>query len=208
VSDTKAGETYTAEEPATPPRPRRRLFLVLILLILLGLVLYQNRGKFIAAVVNGRPITRFELDGRMVARYGDATLEEMINEHLVKSEAQAKGVKTSPEEINSRLEEFTKQIGENTKLEDFLTQRGFTLEEFKKQIELDILVKKLTAGSVNISDQELADFISKNRASLTATSEADLKNEALEILSSRKRNETFQKWFQELKNKAKVQKFI
>jgi len=182
--------------------------LVLIFIVFLFFIANKNRNLFFAATVNGRPITRLELDQRMVSRYGQATTEEIISEVLIRDEANKKGLKVTAAEVDTKIAEITKNIGANGNLVDLLAQQGMTMTDLRSQIELQLLVEKLTVGLVNVSDREVTDYLDKNRSSFSATSEAELRTEAMDSLVSQKRGESLQKWFNDLKSKAKITKYL
>lgn len=190
------------------PKMSNKVFLLLALIVVLVLVLYKNKGVLVAAMVNGKPVLRYSLDAKLEQRYGAATLDEIINEQLIRDEAGQKGFKASSSEIDTKVGEITKRFGDQKALDSVLAQQGMTMAELKKQVELQVLIEKITAGSVNVSDQDVASYIEKNRSSLTATDEAGLRDEALGILTQQKKGEAFQKWFADLKAKAKVTKYL
>ena len=89
-----------------------------------------------------------------------------------------------------------------------MAQQGDTVEDFRHRVELQLLLEKLTAGQVQVSDTEITDYIDKNRASMTATDEAGLREEAKATLTSDKQNTVLRQYFAEIKSKAKVLKFL
>src|SRR4030066_771684 len=58
----------------------------LILVIVLGLM-YLAKGLFIAAVVNGRPVSRLTLIKNLEKAQGKTTLDNLITEELISQEA-------------------------------------------------------------------------------------------------------------------------
>lgn len=149
-----------------------------------------------------------ELHKELEKRYGKAVLEDLVSEQLIRQEAAKKGVKATDAEINLKTDEFKIQLGANVNFDEFLAQRGYSATDFRKQVEVQIILEKLTTGAINISDQELKDFIDQNKANLTATDEAALKAEALQYLTSQKKNEAMQKWFTDLKAKSRVVTYL
>jgi len=55
-------------------------------IIILGLIAF-NKGLIVAAIVNNKPIFRFNVDTVLVSRYGTQTLDNMITEQLIQDEA-------------------------------------------------------------------------------------------------------------------------
>lgn len=186
----------------------RKAFVLGIFVIFIAVLLYKNKSILFVAKINNRPITRLELDQRLVARYGSAMIDEMVSEQLIKDEGSAKQIKVSASEVDSKIDEITKRLGANVNINDLLSQQGMTMADLRRQIELQLLVEKLTVGLVNVSDAEITEYIDKNKATMTATDEAGTRKEALDTLASQKKGEAIQKWFTDLKAKAKITKYI
>src|SRR3990167_5740864 len=113
--------TEPAEVPAArnPRKPVPLLMLAPIVIALVILIAWANTssgrntqlGKFvnnktsflIAASVNGQPIWRHDLDKVLVSRYGSTTLDELINEHLIKTEAAKRGITASSQDVTAKI---------------------------------------------------------------------------------------------------------
>lgn len=206
VFDIPGSEPYKSV-PAKS-RPMGKYLFLILLLVVLAAVVVKNKSLIVAAMVNGRPIMRISLDRQLVSRYGPSLLEEMINDELINGEAEKKGIKVSQDEINAEISKIETSLGGKTNLDQALTAQGMTMNDLKVDVQRRLLINKMIAGSVNVSDQEITDFINKNRESMTATDDAGLKREALDALSSQKKSEVTQKWFTDLKAKAKVSKYL
>lgn len=184
------------------------VLLGLVIIVLLATLAAKNKGWFVAGMVNGKPITKFELDKKMTERYGSQTLDELINEKLVKDAADKKGLKAGKNDIDAKEQEIRTRLGSNISLEQALTQQNMTLDEFRKQLELQVLVEKLVSDQVKVTDQDINDFLEKNKNSLVATEEAKMKEETKQILTQQKTNEAFSKYFSDLKTQSKILKFL
>lgn len=83
-------------EPSLPSgtntgyRKTHLLYLVVALLALCALLL-ANKGLLVAAIVDGKPIWRWELTRVLTDRYGATTLEGMLSERLIAREAKKTG---------------------------------------------------------------------------------------------------------------------
>ena len=53
-----------------------------------------------------------------------------------------------------------------------------TKTDFENQIRLQLTVEKILGKDVAVADTEVDDFIAKNRTTMTATGEAELRGEA------------------------------
>lgn len=210
--DTKTTDFLKA--PAIMRDPKVRTFwktpsfyIGFLVLALVG-VLLLNKSWWLAAMVNGRPIFRWDLNKTMAARFGQQTLEGMISEQLIADEAKKTGVTIEKSELDAKIAEIMKGFGENVKLEDLLQMQGMSKEDFEKQLRLQLTVERILGKDVAVSDEEVAGYIASNSAFMTATDEASLNTEAREAIRTQKINDQVQNWFTELKAKAKILRFL
>lgn len=198
-----------AEAPTPPPQkfPTKYLYLIVALLALSALVL-ANKGMLVAAVVDGRPIFRWELNRVLVDRYGKQTLEGMVSEALIASESRKQGVVVPPAEVAVREEEIVKGLGGGMSLEEILKIQGLSKDEFDRQITMQLTVQKLLGKDLTITEADLDNYIATNGAMLVATEEAALRAEARQAILDAHIGEKLQPWFNELKAKAKILRFL
>lgn len=184
-----------------------RILGVLILVALVILV-WRNKGIFVAGTINNQPIWRWDLEKRMVARSGNQVFEEMVNESLLKSAAAKKGITVSDAELNQKIKDIEKSLNGQISLADALSQQGMSMDEFRRQVSLQIMVEKLTADSVKISEDDVAKYLEQNQSMLTATDEAGMRAEARQNLTREKQSTAFQKIFDDLKKSAKIKNYL
>lgn len=185
-----------------------KLLLPIVLLLVLLILFLTNKGLLFAAVVNGKPIFRWDLNRVMASRFGQQTLENMINEQLIADAARKAGVTVTQQEIDAKEKELVASLGDNVKLEDLLKYQGMTKGDFDDQIRLQFTVQKVLGKDITVSDAEITSFIATSGAQLRATDPAKLKDEARQAIMEKKIGEKVQPWFLELKQKAKVIKFL
>lgn len=118
--------------------------------------------------VNGVPIRQSEVLERLWKRFGDETLEEMIDEILLRQEAKAKGVAASAAEVESRFKRLTAQFSDPKILADQLEQNGTSVEGLKKDLAEQITREKLIvlARGLKVGDEELQKAFDANKADL------------------------------------------
>lgn len=181
---------------------------IAVVLIVIAVLLWRNKGIIIAGKVNNEPIWRWELERRMVARAGNQVFEEMVNESLLKAAASKKGIVVTDSELNQKVKEIEKSLNGQISLADALAQQSMSMDEFRRQVGLQIIVEKLTADSVKVTDEEVATYVEQNKSLLTATDEAGLKEEAKQNLMRERQSTAFQKIFDDLKKSAKIQNYL
>lgn len=197
-----------SEEPVVRKRPTWVYVVFAVLVLgLIGLFIV-NRGMFIAAVVNGKPIFRWDLNNVLVTRYGQQTLDGMITESIIAEEAQKSNIAVTQEEINQRGEDILQSFGSTLSVDEFLQLQGLSRSEFDNQLKLQLTVQKILTKDLQISEQDIEMYIASNSAVLISTEPAQLREEARNAIIDTHVSEQFQTWIQELRDKASVQTFL
>lgn len=187
----------------TSYRPSKKGWII-ILIIGLILLAYFKKNWFIAATVNGQPISNFEVLSSMNDQYRQQTLNQLINEQIVKQEASKKGVAVTNSEIDARINELEQNVGGADVLDSLLTQQGQTRQTFRDQIKIQLMVEALYGNQATISATEVDQYIATNKDQLTATTSAAQKTEAENLLKQQKLSQIFNTQFQQLRSNADV----
>ncbi len=191
-----------------PKRISKKNIILLVLLLVFAL-LWKFRGNFIAAMVNGQPISRWQLNDQLVKKFGGQVLENIINERLILAAARQKGIFVKSEEIDSRTKEIETRLSGKMSLDDALKAQGLTRDDFKKQLEIQLSIEKMFEKESTISGADIDDYVSKNSQSFkNATNPAEVRREVNSMLRQQKINDLFEKWFAEIQKSAKITKFL
>lgn len=185
-----------------------RIIFVLLTLMTIAFLGYRFKDKFIAGTVNNQPIFRFQLTSRLYSQYGKSVMENLIVEKLIDQEAKTRSVSISAKEMEGALAKIKTQLGEETDYETFLASQGVKKADFERQLELELLVRKLLEKEISVSDEEAGKFITENRKSMTATNEADLVLEAKQNLQEQKFSDNLNSFIGDLVKKAKISRFL
>lgn len=178
---------------------------LVLLLVVLGLM---NKGLLVAAMVDGKPIFSWDLNRTLQSRYGQQTLEGMIGEVLIAKEAQKSGIAITEQDIASKQKEILSSLGTEVSLDDFLKFQGMSKSDFEQQLRMQLTVEKLLSKDLTITETDINNYIATNRATLTATDPAQLKEEAKKAIISNTVSEKLQSWFVGVRQKANVVKFL
>lgn len=194
--------------PTAPKRLSKRNIILIVLLIVVAL-LWQFKSSFIVAMVNGQPVSRWQLNDQLAKKFGQQTLESIINERLILSAARQKGIFVKSEEIDSRTKEIETRLSGKMSLDDALKAQGLTRDDFKKQLDIQLSIEKLFEKEATISPKDIDDYIASNsQAFKSSTNPAEVRNEVNSMLRQQKINDLFEKWFAEIQKSAKVTKFL
>jgi hypothetical protein len=118
---------------------------------------YLNNGYSIA-VVDGVRIPRQEFYDRMEKQYGQSIAQQLIDEEIIKIEAQKADVTVTDEEIQDRLDEIISSIGGEDAYNAALISNNITEEELKSQIELDLLLTKMVEPTLEYTEDDVKAF--------------------------------------------------
>jgi len=183
----------------------------LVLLILFFLIgfLWKFKGYFIAATVNGQPISRWQLNRELKKRFGEEVLDNIINERLIEAATRQKGIFITDQEIDQEIKQIENQIKGKMSLEEALKIQGLTKEDLRKQVEIRLSINRMFTEEASVSSEEINDYIKKNSALLkNATDGEMLKDEVKEMLRQQKISELFNNWFSEIRKNATIKKFL
>lgn len=187
-------------------RPSKNVYLVLLIAGILLLAVFK-KGWFVAAMVNGQPVSNLDLQGRLNHEFRDQTLNQMLNEKIILDEAAKENALPSEAEVNKKISEIETSVGGAQAFNNLITQQGQSRESVKKQLRIQLSIEKLYAKDATVSADEINKYIETNRDNLRATDSASLEKEAADTLRQQKLSQVFQQKFQSLRQKAKIQIF-
>lgn len=191
--------------------PRTRYTIVGILaVVLLGIVLYINRGLFVAALVNGQPISRLTIIDEIENQYGAGVLNRLIDRNLIIQEASKQNINVTQEEIDKRRKEIVSQVsaGNEDNFNEVLKAQGLTPEEFIEELRIQLLAEKMLGDKVAVSDEEFNKFVSENPDLLEDPENEEAKSQLREQLKQQKLQTEYTTWMESLRKEADVQRFV
>lgn len=187
---------------------RRQILTLLIIIAGVGF-LYYFRGSFVAATVNGQPISRLSIIQELEKRQGKTALESLVTEALILQETTKQKVTIPQADIDAELSSFEERLkasGQDLNL--FLASSGWTKEDLTKQIRIQKLVEKTLGDKIAVRDEDINKYIEDNKDFFLEDATIDAKKtQAKEALRQQKLSEEFQKWLADLKAKARIDYF-
>ncbi len=187
-------------------RKSKKIYFMLLVTGILLLALYK-KSLFIAAVVNGAPITNLELQMKLNDQFRTQILNQMINEKIIINEAAKNNALPTQQEVNKRISELEASVGGKDALNSLLSQQGQTISSLREQVMVQLAITKLYEKNATVSAEEISKFIVGNKAQLQATDSASQEKEAENNLKQQKLSQIFSQKFQELKQKANIKVF-
>ena len=179
------------------------VIIILILVVLFSLFWFK-KSIFLAGTINGRLVTTPQFYSKLAQSNGEEVFDAIVRETLIKQEAAKKGLEASTDDIDKKLKALEDRLGGKENLDLAISQNNTNLKELKEQISLQILVEKLLEDKVNVTDKEIKEYKTGNKASTVGMSDDEIR----EIIKSNKLNEEFTVWYQDLKSKASISTFF
>jgi hypothetical protein len=182
--------------------------LAIVFVIALGA--WLGRGLFVAAIVDGEPISRLAVIKELETRSGGQALDTMVIKKIILKQALAKGITVSNDDIETEIATLRERMStQGGTLEDALAAQGMTLDQFKEQMILQKALEKILADQVAVSDEEVDNYLTTTKATKPAAmEEADFRDKVREQLKSQKFGTEVESWLIEQKQKANIKYFV
>ena len=87
-----------------------KVAIIIAVIIIVGALAYRYKGLLIAAMVDGSFISRFSVIEELEKKSGKATLDALIIQKLIETEAQKKGVTVSDNDVNAEIKKIEDQV--------------------------------------------------------------------------------------------------
>jgi len=192
------------------PRTKRLAIMFVIVLLLIASFFYFFKNILIAAIVNGKPITRISVIKELEKQGGKQTLETLITKALIVQEAEKKGISVTNDEVEKELKKIESQLEQQGQtLEGVLLLQGLTREAVAEETRIQLILKKMIEGKVKVTDKDVDSYLEENKENLPEDlSQDELKKMAKDDLSNQKMNVALQDLLKELKDKANISYFV
>lgn len=185
----------------------KTIIITIAILAVIGL-LYYYRGLFVAATVNGKPISRLAVVKQLEKTSGASTLDNMITESLIKQAADEQGITLDGNEVDDRVKGLETQFTtQGTTLDAALNNEGLSKQELIDQISLQIKAEKILKDKLTVSDEELDAYLKTNSITFDAGQEDTQKAQVREQVKQEKFRNELNAWLTNLRNEAKIKKF-
>ena len=152
--------------------------------------------------VNGTPIRQSEVMERLWKRYGPATLEEMVDELLLRQAAAKQKIKADPKQVDRKLARLKSQLGGDVSFNKQLEENGTSVEKVKERIAEELTLTELVRrkAGVSVKDDEVKQAFELHKEKLGAPPAVHLRHilvktepEAKEIVAKVKAGDDFKK---------------
>lgn len=191
-------------------KPKPLAIAIGVAIVLIVTALFFAKGIFVAATVNGSPISRLSVIAELEKQGGKQALEAIIDKKLIETELNKQGISVSKEEIDAEIEKIKTQVtAQGMTLEMALTQQGMTEEKLREQIAIQKKLEKLLADKVIVSEAEIEAYIKDSKATLPKNVKMeDFRKQISEQLKGQKFQSEAQQWVSDLTTNAKIKYYV
>ncbi|QSF47086.1 peptidylprolyl isomerase [Paenibacillus tianjinensis] len=142
-----------------------------LIIVLIKPPFQKDDSSTAVASVNGTDITKAQLYDKLVEAGGESTLQNLITTTLVDQEAKKANITVTDEDINTEIEDLKTQFGGEEALNSALAQSSMTLDDLKKQMPLQVEIRKLLEPQVKITDEDISKYYTENKATFNQEEE-------------------------------------
>lgn len=195
IEEEESMPTVEAEHTEEAVAPKKEIMIsvralrIIAAVIVLLIIAYFTKGLFVAAVVNGSPISRIEVIHQLEKAGGKSALETLITRKIIADRAKKQGIKVGDDEVAVEIKKIDAQVtgsGQGATLDTMLLQRGMTRDDLKTQIILQKQVEKLLGDKVAATDAEVDKYIADNKVTLPKAEEASDRAQIKEQIKQQK----------------------
>lgn len=217
---TPAEETnsYTSSSSASTNKSKKPQIIGAVVIVAIIILLYIFRSQFVAATVNGQPISRAAYNTELQKEAGQKSMDALVTKMLVLQEANKQNVTVSDKEVNDQIATIKQQLAKQGEtLDQALKSQNLTQSDLQEQIKISQLIQKMLAKNTKVTDKDISDYLAKaaTQAQQDQTANPNVtptptpsKDQVKQMLQQEKLNSQFQPWLQNLKAKAKITYFI
>lgn len=181
---------------------------IAVIVVVLLAVLFKS--VFIAAIVNGEPISRLSVVTALEKQGGKTVLDNLITKKLILQEAKKRNISVTQSDIDSEIKKITVGLqAQGSTIDQALAAQGMTRADLNEQLEVQIAINKMVGTNVAVSEKEVDDFVAANKAQMTqGTTEAQFRIQATQQLKQQKLQIKIQDFIKNLQDKANIIHFV
>ena len=139
------------------------LLIVLVVIILKSPLLSSTTKNDVVARINGEVITKDELYNVLVAQGGKEALDSLIADKIIDSELKKKGLEVTEKDIDTELQAMIVEYGGQESFNQALASYGYTDNNIKKNIKMNLSATKLVGADVVITDADMKTYFDENK---------------------------------------------
>ena len=191
-------------------KPKPLFIIIGVVTLLVFVALFFAKGFFVAATVNGSPVSRLSVIKELEKQGGKQALEAIINKKLIETELNKQNVSVTQEELDEEIKKIETQVAsQGETLKNVLFMQGMTEEKLREQIAIQKRMEKLLADKIAVTDAEVDVYIKDNKATAPEDIKMeDFRKQLSDQLKQQKFQQEAQKWVSDLTANAKIKYYV
>lgn len=191
-------------------KPKPMVVAIGVAVILTAAALFFARGFFVAATVNGSPISRLAVIRELEKQGGKQALESLVDKNLIETELEKQKVTVSQEEIDGEIKKIEARVTtQGGTLDQALAMQGMTREKLIEQITVQKKLEKLLANKIVSTDAEVEAYLKDSKATLPKdVTMEDFRRQISDQLMQQKFQQEAQKWVSDLTASANIKYYV
>jgi hypothetical protein len=186
-----------------------KMAIIIAIIIILGALLFYYKGLFIAATVNGSPVSRISVISELEKSSGKKVLDGIVTKKLLNDEANKKGITITSDEIAAEIKKIEEQVkAQGGTLDAALLQQGMTRKDMEEQITLQKKLEKLLGDKIAVTDEEAAKLLADSKVTVPKGEEEKFKAQAKDQIRGQKLNDAAAAFIESLKTGASIKYFV
>lgn len=173
---------------------------ILAVTLIITSVAYAKSKENIVGRVGDEDITKDELYEYLIKENGQTALDSLVAEKIINLEATKEKINITSEEIETKLKETIEENGGEETFNQTLEYYGYTMDDIKKNIKQDLIVKKLLEPNIKITEHDMKTYFEENKESFNVKEQVkashiliDTEEKAKEIKQKLETGEDFAK---------------
>lgn len=187
------------------------IFLFVAAIVLLGTYIISNKkGWFVAAVVNGTPISRLSIVEELEKRGGKDVLDAMITKKLLADKTKSLQIVIKNEDIAAEIKKVEDQmVAQGSSLDAALLQQNMTRQDLTDQILINKQLEQILADKVKVTEEDIDQYLKDNKsAPPKGANVADFRERIRQQLESQKFSTEAQAFVESLRAEATIERYV
>ncbi len=120
---------------------------------------------FKVAQVNDVVITKGAVYDAMFQQVGKSIVDKLVSEELIRAEAKKEAIEAKAADIDAELKDIKANFPSEEEFEKRLKEAGVTLDDVRKDLATNVLLKKMLEKKYPIKESDIKDYYDKNKDS-------------------------------------------
>lgn len=194
------------KEIIIPKELKTKKILWPIIVLLIALALWFLKDQVIVAMVNGKPITRFQVIRELEKQGASQVLDSLVTMELVKQVIDKSAIEIDQELIKQQMTEIEENLSaQGQNLDDILVTQNLTRADVEKDIKLNLQLDKILADKIQANEAEVLEYFETNKEFLGDDANfEEMKADIEAQVIQEKRAAAQQEWLETIRGEANI----